>query len=157
MARFRLRSWQEQTLYDCRDYEVEAGTVEEAAELLGELQFEAQEISGPVDLPPNVWCIDGTGREMRVLDPREIVDSESGIAEIDEDRNKLRDVPPVVTNAPGDEQGVGKGRLFELAPQLRDTLAELLEWEARMGGWESPCWDAARSLMASLRQLPASF
>ena len=77
MARFRLRSWQEQTLYDCRDYEVEAGTVEEAAELLGELQFEAQEISGPVDLPPNVRCIDGTGRErfddlLDVLDARRV-------------------------------------------------------------------------------------
>jgi hypothetical protein len=35
MARFRLRSWQEQTLYDCPEYEVEADSVEAAADLPG--------------------------------------------------------------------------------------------------------------------------
>ena len=101
MARFRLRSWQEQTLYDSRDYEVEADTLEEAAELLDELQERAQEISEPVDLPPQVRRIDGTSREMRVLDPCEIVDGERGIAEIDAAGRKLRDVLPAVADTPG--------------------------------------------------------
>ena len=100
MARFRLRSWQEQTLYDSRDYEIDAGTVEEAAELLDELQGQAQEIAGPVELPPNVRRIDSTGREMWVLDPDEIVDSECGIAEIDADGRKLRDVLPAAASPP---------------------------------------------------------
>ncbi len=100
MARFRLRSWQEQTLYDSRDYEIDAGTLEEAAELLDELQEQAQEIAGPVELPLNVWCINSTGREMWVLDPDEIVDSERGIAEIGTDGRKLRDVLPAAASPP---------------------------------------------------------
>lgn len=102
MARFRLRSWQEQTLYDCRDYEIEAGTLEEAAGLLDELQERAQEISEPVDLPPQVRRIDGASREMRALDPCEIVDGERGIAEIDADGHKLRDVLPAAADPVGD-------------------------------------------------------
>lgn len=102
MARFRLRSWQEQTLYDSRDYEVETDTLEQAAELLDELQERAQEISEPVDLPPQVRRIDVASCEMRVLDPNEIVDSERGIAEIDAAGRKLRDILPTVTDAPDD-------------------------------------------------------
>ena len=102
MARFRFRSWQEQTLYDCRDYEVEADTLEEAAELLDELQERAQEISEPVDLPPQVRRIVGTSREMRLLDPCEIVDGERGIAEIDTAGHKLRNVLPALADTPDD-------------------------------------------------------
>lgn len=102
MARFRLRSWQEQTLYDCRDYEVEAATLAEAAELLADLQCQAQEITGPVVLPPNVRDLDGADGKMSVLDPDEIVDSETGIAEIDACGRKLRDVLPDEADPPGE-------------------------------------------------------
>ena len=102
MATFRLRSWETQTLYDARDYEVVAATLEAAAELLDELQERAQETCGPVDLPPEVSSVDGNDGEMRVLDPEEIVGSERGIAEIDPAGRKLRDVTPTVADAPGD-------------------------------------------------------
>ena len=102
MATFRLRSWETQTLYDARDYEVVAATLEAAAELLDELQERAQETCGPVALPPEVSPIDGNDGEMRVLDPEEIVGSERGIAEIDAAGHKLRDVTPAESGTPGD-------------------------------------------------------
>ena len=102
MAKFRLRSWQTQVLYDARDYEVEAASIEAAAGLLDELQERAQETAGPVELPSNVVAIDGNGGQMRALDPDEIVDSERGIAGIDANGRKLRDVLPVVADVPGD-------------------------------------------------------
>ena len=98
MERFRLRSWEEQTLYDCREYEVEADSIEAAAELLDALRERAQEMNGPVELPPNVWRIDGGGRVMRVLDPKHLVDSERGIAEIGANGRKLRDVLPAAAD-----------------------------------------------------------
>lgn len=34
--------------------------------------------------------------------------------------------------------------------RLREALADLLEWESRMGGFEAPCWARARALLAEL-------
>lgn len=36
---------------------------------------------------------------------------------------------------------------------LEQALADLLEWEQHTGGWEAPCWDRARRLVAQNRRL----
>ncbi len=50
-----------------------------------------------------------------------------------------------------DEQDVGNARLIAAAPQLRAVLAGLVEWSARMGGWDASCWQDAHALLARLR------
>ncbi len=50
-----------------------------------------------------------------------------------------------------DEQDVGNARLIAAAPQLRSALAGLVGWSARTGGWDAPCWQDARALLARLR------
>jgi hypothetical protein len=95
MPKFMLRGWAEQTLYDCRDYEVEAGTLEDAKELLGELQDEADYADCACASDPRVTAVDGWRVDGVVpLDPTEIVSGDSGIVEISEDGK------PVKTDAP---------------------------------------------------------
>jgi hypothetical protein len=141
MARFRLRSWQEQTLYDCPEYEVEADSVEAAADLLDALQERAQEMNGPVELPPNVWRIDGGGRTMRALDPHHLVDSERGIAEIGADGRKRRDVLP----APADPPANAPARV--LAAFVRDI--EAMGVERATATWPdlAATYEAARAAL----------
>jgi hypothetical protein len=67
MPKFRLRSWEDQTLYDSRDYEVEAETIEEAAKQLDELQEQAQEADGAVSAPANVRRLGLVCRDARSL------------------------------------------------------------------------------------------
>ena len=50
-----------------------------------------------------------------------------------------------------DEQDVENARLIAAAPQLRAALAGLVEWSARMGGWDASCWQDAPALLARLR------
>jgi hypothetical protein len=40
---------------------------------------------------------------------------------------------------------------------LVDVLQELIEWDAHTGGWEAPCWNRARALVAQARmaKIPA--
>lgn len=40
---------------------------------------------------------------------------------------------------------------------LVDALQELIEWDAHTGGWEAPCWNRARALVAQARmaKIPA--
>ena len=42
--------------------------------------------------------------------------------------------------------------LIAAAPLLRQALADLVEWSAIMGGWDSPCWDRARSALDATRE-----
>jgi len=106
MPKFRLRSWEDQTLYDSRDYEVEAKTIEEAAKQLNELQDQAQEGNCFVTAPANVKALGYTGMEaeslVRVLDPDEVVDSKRGIAELNEQGEWRRDIIPAEAEASPD-------------------------------------------------------
>ena len=43
-------------------------------------------------------------------------------------------------------------RLIASAPLLRKALSDLVEWSAIMGGWDSPCWDRARSALDATRE-----
>lgn len=38
--------------------------------------------------------------------------------------------------------------LIAAAPDLRDALIELMEWNAFMGNFDAPCWDKARAAIA---------
>jgi hypothetical protein len=53
-----------------------------------------------------------------------------------------------------DEQDLANAALIRLAHRMREALAELIEWSARLGGWEAPCWDAAQNLLATLHGPP---
>ena len=43
--------------------------------------------------------------------------------------------------------------LISGAPRLRKALADLVEWSAIMGGWDSPCWDRARAALDATRPM----
>ena len=43
--------------------------------------------------------------------------------------------------------------LIAAAPLLRQALADWVEWSAIMGGWDSPCWDRARSALDATREV----
>lgn len=94
MPKFRLRIWRSQTLYDSQDYEVEADTIERAAARLAFLEEDSENSSMSRE---GVRCL-GIGRannerdQVWELDPEEIVDGESGVAEIDAKGDKIRDI-----------------------------------------------------------------
>lgn len=50
-----------------------------------------------------------------------------------------------------DEEDAGNARLIVAAPELRAVLAGLVEWAARTGSWEAPCWQDAQDILAGLR------
>lgn len=51
-----------------------------------------------------------------------------------------------------DEQDIENARLIVVAPAMHRVLTDLVQWATQMGGWDAPCWAAARSLLAELRQ-----
>ena len=52
-----------------------------------------------------------------------------------------------------DEQDLANATAITLLPNLRSTLAELIEWAARTGGWDAACWRAAEDLLRQLRSI----
>ena len=52
-----------------------------------------------------------------------------------------------------DEQDLANARAILLLPHLRTTLADLIEWAARTGGWDAPCWQVAEQLLRQLRSI----
>lgn len=38
-----------------------------------------------------------------------------------------------------------------VAKELRDVLADLLEWETLLGGFDTPAWNKARELINGIR------
>ena len=92
MPEFRLRIWQEQVLFDCRDYIVEADTLKAACELLWSAHTKASETS---DLVPHArisTADPGRFDEVVELDPDEIVVGDQGITLIDEKGDRVRDL-----------------------------------------------------------------
>jgi hypothetical protein len=47
-------------------------------------------------------------------------------------------------------EGQAVSRLIEAAPEAAGILRRLLEWEARMGGFESALWSEARAVLAAI-------
>jgi len=90
MAEFRLRIWAEQTLFDSRDYVVQAATLEEAVARLKMVQEDAQDLDASTEH-------DDIDRPVRLLDPSEVVESYDGVTLIDERGNRLRDLVGVPT------------------------------------------------------------
>ena len=52
-----------------------------------------------------------------------------------------------IENASVAAQAHADGRLMAQAPAMRDALRDLLAWAELTGGWEAPCWEAARKLV----------
>ena len=50
-----------------------------------------------------------------------------------------------------DEQDLANAKAILLLPDLRSTLTELIEWAARTGGWDAPCWRTAEDLLRKIR------
>lgn len=97
MAEFLLRVWSEQTLFDCRDYRVEADSLEAAAELLRELQEKAEDAGHPVPHDDVTALESYQDDKVAPLDPEEIVDGCTGFTLIDEEGNRVRDLDGVST------------------------------------------------------------
>ena len=51
------------------------------------------------------------------------------------------------------KQDLANARAILLMPHLRTTLADLIEWAARTGGWDEACWRTAESLLSQLRSI----
>ena len=49
-----------------------------------------------------------------------------------------------------DEQDVANAIAILLLPRLHSALADLVEWAARTGGWDAPCWREAEDLLRQL-------
>jgi hypothetical protein len=86
MPTFNLRSWRTQTLYDCKDYMVEAETLDGATELLLALQYEVDQLDQH-DAVVHHDCVTtaepGRVSGVTALDPQEIIDGDCGISELD--------------------------------------------------------------------------
>lgn len=54
--------------------------------------------------------------------------------------------------AEADAEADELGDLERERDALREALAELVEWAARMGGFEAPCWDRAQALLCRDRE-----
>lgn len=50
-----------------------------------------------------------------------------------------------------DEQDYCNAKLFATAPRLRAVLTELIDWAARSGASDAPCWEEARRVAATLQ------
>jgi|GEM_PF-6576009 len=92
--KYPIRVWEEQTLFDCADYMIEAGSPEEAAIIAKELTLAARDADSPVpDI--RVTTLDPGGFDDVVpLDPHEVVDSFLGVTLLDANRARLRDLLP---------------------------------------------------------------
>lgn len=97
MTEFRLRIWQEQVLFDCNDYVVDADSLEAAVRQLQEVQDKAQDSCRHQTAPNNIEHADYYESVVRVLDPEEIVSGSSGITLIDGKGERLRDLVGVPT------------------------------------------------------------
>lgn len=53
-----------------------------------------------------------------------------------------------------DKQDLANATMILLLPRLQATFVDLLEWSARMGGWDSLCWREAETLLRQLRAGP---
>lgn len=102
MPEFIIRAWANQTLYDCRDYKVEAMNPEAAAALVRDTMQRIDDGEGPwIDLrtgePYADMALMPPDREHVVvpLDPEEVIDGETGFALVEAvDGAMLRDVDP---------------------------------------------------------------
>lgn len=97
MPQYNLRSWSEQTLFDCRDYIVTADTLADAVELLEQIQEDADGADSPIENP----AIEAMGNyqldEVCPLDPQDIVDGAGGITLLDDKGERVRDLVSVPT------------------------------------------------------------
>jgi hypothetical protein len=95
----------------------------------------------------------GPGQPITIIDP-------TGSA----NRRTVCVIPGNLTSGPldgglvrrTDTTDMAHARLIAMAPELRDALASLLDWESRTGGWEAPCWRKARDLMLILQEPPVT-
>jgi len=100
MPQFIIRHWATQTLYDCRDYAVDAATPEEAAAKVQEalrVLHEGEHVA--VDLrtgePITDYVVVMDEFTVGALDPDEMHDSEDGFVLVDQlHGRKVRDVEP---------------------------------------------------------------
>ena len=49
-----------------------------------------------------------------------------------------------------DEQDVAIAIAILLLPRLHNALTDLVEWAARTGSWDAPCWREAEDLLRQL-------
>lgn len=62
--------------------------------------------------------------------------------------------PDDIADCYGDVIECSDAPIFD-AGDLRDALADLVEWNARMGGFDNPVWDRAKAVLERTRATPA--
>jgi hypothetical protein len=111
-------------------------------ELQGEPTLLENEPTGPAKpaRATGTLCIDVT------YDPK-VTDLESVATGIDILLETAQSTPGILE----DYGNPGIGNIYiptKSAEPWRETLASLVEWAAQMGGWEAPCWENAKILLA---------
>lgn len=165
--KFLLRSWAEQTLFDCQDYEVEADSLEAAAELLAEQQEMADSEGGGIEHASirNAFRNAYRGFDtITPLDPNDIAEGGCGITLIDARGNRVRDLVGVPTGCvqlgePLEGPAVDVDQIAAAAPALLAALVAMLshprpaessatdspeQWTMRYRNYEA-AWDQARA------------
>ena len=140
MPEFHLRVWAEQVLFDCRDYTIDAATLEDAVALLDELQEEADS-EGQSRRNPAVEAWRG-GNRVRGLDPAEIVSGDQGITLIDEAGVRVRDLVGVPTGCtqlgvPIDEEVTRAAAIRDATPPDLDLAAQHQREQEALTGLET--------------------
>jgi hypothetical protein len=164
MPKYNLRSWAEQTLFDCRDYVVTADSLADAVALLEQIQEDAEygdkRIEHPAIVAFDKYQLDGVG----TLDPCDVIDGSGGITLLDPKGERARDLIGVPSGCvrlgeplePAELEPADK--LAAAAPELLAALLDMLAhprpaetghcdtaegWTARYKAYEA-AWERAR-------------
>jgi len=125
MARFFIRAWQTQTLYDAREHWIEADSPEDAARIYRD-EIDAME-AGDANAGE---ARDADGRHFLLPDPEEIVDSDRGYVLLDETWTKVRDVDPDADeHVPAYNRIAAWSAEDEMRRLLRDCRTLIDEWQ----------------------------
>lgn len=128
MPTFTIRAWAEQTLYDCRDLEIEADSPEDAARLYRDA-LDALEAGD--EAPMQALSGDAFPH---TLDPEDIISGDSGFVLLDDDGKKLRDVDPDGDGSDAPLPGTPGGppawsEIGQLRALLSDCRTLIAEWQ----------------------------
>lgn len=175
LAKFRIGAIRRVTMEETGEVEVQATSLGEAASAL-RYRIEESEGDGSEIVPGFgneeiaetsltfiSWNAEGAAFEVTPAGDAKWF----SIDITDAERSELRLMTNAVSASIGPTQAyfVGAKRLhllgdvleraveYRSALKMRQALADLVEWGARMGGWEAPEWDRARAILAGVKAI----
>lgn len=143
MPKFILRLYEEVARCDSVDLELEAESLEEAAQIAKDCAINKDGYSR-CESPEGAIRVRDTGETSFVLDPDE---NDSFAARVYcTGINSQGDDGPLIGDPP---DALGTLPLDDARPLLA-VVKDLLKWADITGGWEAPCWNRAKELVARM-------